>query len=693
MQQNLEQIYQQLPEANIQTISYDLDLKIINEEDKEKKQYQYPTITKECMHPKDCYELEFIMKEMQAGGAFQCKICKKSATKVEDLVKDLRYRVRIEFNEFVTNIMIIEGKLFNKSSRKKRFLDFFTKIEIRILFKGLFERFVPKEASINQLLIQELRSNSTQRSGTKQRYEFWAFCLQDKVKITIPVRIIGCKHLECYELTSLLLLQQEQQEPFYCCNYPGCDNINKKIDISSIQNLFSKIVIDNDLLQLIKISNPYSMKFVFNYQTQKFEEDVTRQNGKIIDPTIEKYFQKNCQNPKISFENFQQQVFQQLAQVCQNDLFKDSQQQLQQLEKLLRYQKYRNFDVDMKDQLTGMIIEQPVRCKNCKDLSKCLDLKSYCCEFIKTKIESAPTDSFACPLCKTKYQSKILQCSLQNYIYLDQNLLSRIFKELSYRTSFKFTYQGRDYMMQEFQERSKLSKQDYIDDLKAKKQNLNIEFKSITCKLNQNQKLQIPLLIGQCPLKTVIDFSTFYQLLINCEFRLDQGLIVCKCSECNTKPIKQISGNIFFHEAFDHALKQFYKTNSTQTSFSFDFQRDQLTSSFAIPDQQALNIVNMNKRQGFLDMLNDEEYQSVFGQKTFDGKFFQILKIEQNVCDGVSIECNAQGVASNLKEKKDQMNEYAQNNQDLKKWGFKVQTIQIQLHNDQIITNKGVLQE
>lgn len=32
------------------------------------------------------------------------------------------------------------------------------------------------------------------------------------------------------------------------------------------------------------------MKFTFNYLTKKFEEDVFREGGKIIDPTIKQYY-------------------------------------------------------------------------------------------------------------------------------------------------------------------------------------------------------------------------------------------------------------------------------------------------------------------------------------------------------------------------------------------------------------------
>ena len=82
----------------------------------------------------------------------------------------------------------------------------------------------------------------------------------------------------------------------------------------------------------------------------------------------------------------------------------------------------------------------------------------------------------------------------------------------------------------------------------------------------------MPLLLKQCPLKSVIDFDTFYLEMQKISFDLEnKGLILCQCEECNKKPIKKIAGNIYYHEAFGLALEEFKKTNSKDKSFKYDF--------------------------------------------------------------------------------------------------------------------------
>ncbi|CAD8182817.1 unnamed protein product [Paramecium pentaurelia] len=676
---NLESNYQSLPDSIIlQTISYEPDVKVV---DSNNKQFLRPTVSKQCIHPKVCFEFETIVDKIQQEGYWQCEVC-KTVCQQTDLCKDFRYQVNIEFNEFVTNVMIIEGKLFNKSSRKKRYLEHFTKMNIKTHLKNLYQRYVATESSINQIIIREQKNSQKINTGTNQRIQYWAFCLQDKVKITIPVRIIGCRHPECYELTSLIQLQVQGQEQFYVCVYPGCDNPKKRIDISTIDSLFNSLSIDEDLLQIIKKSSPSSMKFIFNYQTQKFEEDVFREKGRIIDPTINNFYQKNSKDINISFDEFQKQVQQQVAQICQNDLFVEC----PQLEKELSSYKFRNLEINMKDQLTDMIIEQPVRCKYCTNFSKCLDLKSYACEFIKKKLRKN-TDKFKCPLCQTEFKVSLASCALSTNIYLDQNLLFRMFKDLSYIQTQKFSYLGQQYMIQEFQERQVLTKADYINSLKQKGSSLKIEFKTIFCSLNKNQKLSIPLLLQNCPNKLVIDFQTLYQQMEQCNFKLDNGLILCKCSSCNTNPIKKLAGQIFYHEAFDYALKKFYQSKSNQISFSFDFMNDNLTQSQAVADSSALQNITTPQRMGFLDMLNDEDYQNIFGKKLLEGRTFQILNITENLFDGIDVKFNQEGVQNNLQEKKDSMNQIFKNDQTLSKFKFEIKGIQLQLNDNPILSN------
>lgn len=73
----------------LKTIAYEGDLKITNTSN---KQFKYPTVSNLCLHPKTCYELEFILGEIAEKSFWKCEECRKSFVK-EDLCKDFRYKV------------------------------------------------------------------------------------------------------------------------------------------------------------------------------------------------------------------------------------------------------------------------------------------------------------------------------------------------------------------------------------------------------------------------------------------------------------------------------------------------------------------------------------------------------------------------------------------------------------------------
>jgi hypothetical protein len=70
----------------------------------------------------------------------------------------------------------------------------------------------------------------------------------------------------------------------------------------------------------------------------------------------------------------------------------------------------------------------------------------------------------------------------------------------------------------------------------------------------------------------MIDFDTFYEEMIKINFNIEgKGLTFCKCTFCNSNPIKSYIKSIFYHEALGEALREFKKSKLNVPSFKYDF--------------------------------------------------------------------------------------------------------------------------
>ncbi|CAK81349.1 unnamed protein product (macronuclear) [Paramecium tetraurelia] len=563
--------------------------------------YANPALTKGCIHHNFCFEMEEALEEIWDHNFYQCPQCTSLAYSPNDLVYDWRVNAYKEFNEYTKDVTIIAGIVVNQYTRnKRRYQEFFTQTEYITQFKQMFDR-VSKDSSISTLIQKDLQQ---QNSNKQQKINFWSFCLQDKVNINIPVRILGCKHYECYELTSLLFYQEQnrKKKEFLECKQPGCSNrlriahkdytkqyntpeMEEQEKILDVQILFSGIRVDQELLTAIKISNPSSYKFKYNYYNQIIEEDINLVQGRLVDPFIYKFYEQHpdLQN-KMQFQDFQKLISQQAIQVSQGDLLQED----QKLSKQVALYRYRNYTVNMKDKFTELTIEYPVRCKSCKNLEVCIDMRSYIAEF-NYQIKMFPTKAFSCPLCKHQLSKQTLSMKIQNYIYLDSNMLSFMFKDMSYVNGTNiFEYQGEQYIFQEFLDRQKIKRETYVAGLQDKK----VLFRQLFCLVNPNQKIKQPLILQKCPDRNIVDFTSFYEELKKINFDYENyGLILCKCAFCGFNPIKTFVGNIYFHEAFYEALNKFYKIEELKndTEFSYQFE-DTEQKSYVINKQQQYKI-------------------------------------------------------------------------------------------------------
>ncbi|CAK64859.1 unnamed protein product (macronuclear) [Paramecium tetraurelia] len=623
-----------------------------------KERYRNPALTKNCLHHKACFELEEALKEIQQQKLYQCPHCNQQAFSKYDLVQDWRVEAYKEFNEEVDEVIIIKGMMFNKCCRNKyKYLNFFTQPEYYKQFEQIFER-VENDMQIVSLIRRDLQQQQIQNNNNKIIY--LCFCLLDKVKINIPVRIRGCQHYECYELTSLLNFQIENRKKiqYLECKQPFCSNrlriahknysiqsvpISKELDeqqkILDIQTLFSGISVDLDLLNVIKKSNPSSFKFYYNKKTENIEEDINKIDGKAVDPFIVKfYLQHPDVQQKMQYQEFQKIIQQQTILATQGGLLQEE----QDLSKQLTLQRYRNYQVNMIDKLTQLTIEYPVRCKLCRDLEVCMDIRSYIAQFIYFK-KFFLAKGFSCPICNQQLGQQILRMNIQNYIYLDPNILSYMYQNMSNIIDTKiFEYHGEQYMLQDFKNRQKIKREDYVASLLDR----IVVFRQLFCRVNFELRIRQPLILYNCPDRKIVDFKSFYQELKKINFDLEkQGLILCRCNYCYRNPIKFIAGQIYFHEAFYEALNKYYQiqdNNQNESHFTYTFA-DTERDSYIKTVQLILPLkINFQRENGsFWDMMSDEKYQSLFRGSEIQGYKFKLFAINfQTLCKSQSYQIN-----------------------------------------------------
>ncbi|CAD8123105.1 unnamed protein product [Paramecium sonneborni] len=237
-------------------MNYLIQIRLFKNKKNNGSKYDYPVLTKNCQHLKDCFELNEFIARFQDNQQFNCPICNQIATQFSDLIWDIRSEAYKEFHESIDEITIIKEILVNKYYRNKKYSDLFQKNEIQ-------DQFLISVSNQNNSLLNSLIYQN-------QNVELKLICLLDYVKINIPTRIKYCTHLEFYELTSLLYYQQnkQQNEKYFICTYQNC---YKKIDIS-ILHILKIFYIKCYLVFIIIISN-FKFQGCIHTQIKNFQKN------------------------------------------------------------------------------------------------------------------------------------------------------------------------------------------------------------------------------------------------------------------------------------------------------------------------------------------------------------------------------------------------------------------------------------
>ncbi|CAK71779.1 unnamed protein product (macronuclear) [Paramecium tetraurelia] len=676
--------YEIIPNANLSNIYFDSVELMKSGVDL----VQQPTITKDCVHVQ-CHDLlnfSDAIQQINTRGFAQCSCGKKAYTK-QDLRKDIRGFVREKFHSFTQIVQVIEGIWTHKYQRKKIYTDTICNTQQNNEHKHFIRELYNKYHNMNSIstLIKNLGFSGSY-------YDFWAYCLLDKIKITIPTRIINCQHPACYELTSLLWYQKNceqnrqdvemvrninDQSIIFHCYYPGCEN---KIDISTLPHMLDRLFIDQELLEILNSAPSIQFKFQYDLKKNEFKKDF--QNKDLYIQDISKNFD----------DATYKSIMIQIQSIIQLNLS-------EQIQNKLNQQKYQVRKINLCDPLNLKQVEFPVRCIKCPDFNRCADIRSYVAYFFKEKKTQNRSTSIQCPICKNILQTSTGQ--LNSLIYFDQNIISRMFKDSSINDNKLFDYDGKQYMLQEFLSKQKFSKKSYTQILKQKKDSngefiKEVKFSSLKCTVNPNRRLQYPLIIKNCKKNSYIDFESFYEKLVECQFQIPaDGLQLCRCQEyCSINPVKKFTTSVFYHEALGEALQQLRKDNVFPEKFKYNFeegkfilvyQKQQNSETDSGIDRTIINEGRFNV--GFIDLLTDQEYQEAFQPRIVMGMQQQLISMSQNIVGNLHAVHTAEGLEINVDEEVERINKDA--NQDLKNYQFKVVSMMVDMRDEEIRINRG----
>ncbi|CAD8197392.1 unnamed protein product [Paramecium pentaurelia] len=642
--------------------------------DENNNRYKYPVLTLNCDHTRFALNLETVLQSINQQGYFTCSCNNITIKHPRQLQKDIRWNSNEEINEIFDFGVVIHNYLFHQFLRAKKFDQVlqqnFVLQQIKILMDS------QNSINISQILQRISKNNQNQ-------IIFKVICLLDFVQINFPIRFIQCQHPECYDLASLLIYQQENsnnnsqndQLKQFKCKQRQC---KVKVDISTQEKIFQNIYLDKELLKLIKKELPTIYKYIYNPITLKIQQDDV-----IVDPQI---------------DQIQKQEFKQQFSASDKD-YQDYQKQVNtiaytilqrtpgvQIEQNLRLHRYKLFQVLVMDQN----IEQPARCVNCP-ISKVMNLKSIISNFQSQKRKYKQNiRPIKCVLCEKEYSFNV---NISKIVYFDTNLFNAQEQGLLENVDQIIRYNGKKFMKEEFMSKQKLDLSDFKQYLQQSFQCQRFTFFNLYCNYNSRNIIKLPLILKNCPEQRIIEFESFYNRIeqIQTNDYEQKCLQFCDCYYCsnNRFSFKEFPFNVYFHEAFYLALIDFNNQNRNQNILTYDFEFNciiEKQNNLQIP-QESIPIDKQYFKQGFVSLLDDEQYQELFQIKGIKGNFqYQIVQSQIEV--GLATLTNTQE-GYEWSTKKEMINQKMKNNTIANKWGFEIIKTETQFVNNEQKILKG----
>ncbi|KAM3143436.1 hypothetical protein pb186bvf_004497 [Paramecium bursaria] len=658
---------------------------------------QIPVRTKNCKgHNQWSFDLLDIYTQ-SANKESECGICKEKFTQ-NDLVLDHYYYSFIrQFNKKCQYIVILKDMCYQKVFRQIKYtkqLDDHKKLIYSLYERkdeqNNFSKIFKQDGNLNQQLIE---------------FQYQAVCLQDQVKLYLPVRFKECKHIGAYELSSLLChfkevvglqekavkdkqVDQNQQQEYqklqinkiYQCRQPGC-----KVKINyDINELEQNLVLDYELLQAIKLAHPSTINFQVknNLGVIKFDDEFTNLKDQFI-KNLWDQMPKQTQNlypspitDKIKVTNSFGEFFSSILDTFQRIFSNQDEQKV--LKAFLLSFKYQTHNISLFDKIANRIIEYPARCIECKDRSKCLDLRTLLSILYNQKRSEPDKKGIQCPICSFNHQPGKPRNSIpiNNTLYIDNQLLAQMIKDNSYQKldNNVLQYDGKKIMLEEYIRNQVIT----IEQSREQSQVTNgiFQYQSMKCN-GTDTLLKDPLLLVKCPTQNRFSFDYVYEAFKKSGFKSNE-LKLCKCAVCNQST--QDIQDLYYDEFLAHIIPQLPKNYNINEPIKYDTQKGEfiLELEKQVINQDIKPVINYLKgeNKGFFDMKDDLEYQELFKPKVHNNYQMQVNQ-RSTMIGGIKVTETADGrTIEGQDQKLKTMNEIAQQEQ-FAKWGLQVSNIQV----------------
>ncbi|KAM3143420.1 hypothetical protein pb186bvf_004481 [Paramecium bursaria] len=457
---------------------------------------------------------------------------------------DHYYMIR-HINQNANNISFYFGLICHKIVRDQRhisllyekvFQDLFQKVKLKSTHEYFFQ---------NQIR-NILNLNNQQVNG------FNAICYIDFVKLSIPMRFKNCHHIECFDFVSFLQrinqnLQQNMKTIKCAVEING--TFCKSECLLDQMYLSEALIIDIELLQIIRNQNQFNNKFFFkitNDQIIYLNEEVSNEITQNI-----LYSQKR---------NNQQQ---------NQKILDDSLEQVNNIINLQKEESFQNnFSIYMDFKISKYcplaqaqgihyVIQQPGRCNNCKQ-QQCADLKYLVQDFLQQKNNDRES-KYVCPLCRQESSKRITNMIPLQIFYHDVNIFKQILRNESQNDQNDYIIlKGYDNLLNKFKSEYNLEEATFSE---------FVIYTQITC-IKSNIRLKYPLLILKCPQKSRISFDYFFEVFQNQGYQLNEAkfMIFCECQYCAANKIVNLQ-QLGFDSIMFQMLQQLPENYDHQNSF------------------------------------------------------------------------------------------------------------------------------
>ncbi|KAM3135529.1 hypothetical protein pb186bvf_012385 [Paramecium bursaria] len=658
---------------------------------------QIPVRTKNCEnHIQWSFDLPDVYYQSDVQ-ELECRICSVKFTQSDIILDNYWYSFIKQFNAKCQFFVTLKDMCYLKVFRQ---IEYTRKLEQnQDLVYSLYERRDQKH------YFSEIIKQDKFIDQQLSEFKYAAVCLQDHVKLYLPVRFRDCKHIRAYELSSLLQQfdkvielenksRKEQQEgklnfngqiqikKFYQCRQHGC-NVRINYDLDDLRQ---NLVLDYELLQNINLSHPSAINFQIKIHQGKiqFEDKFTSEKDQFIkylwdqmpkqtqnlypSPFIEKIKVQNCYKEFFSFilDNFQR-IF----------INQDEAKVVKQILLPFRYQTYQ---ISLFDPIANMIIEYPARCIECKDRSKCLDLRTLISILLNQKKQDPDKRGIQCPICSFNHQPGKPRYSIQinNTLYIDNQLLAQMIRDNSYQKLENniLQYNGKQLLLEDIKKHQIIT----IDQTEEFSKNNNgvVIYYSLLC-VGTQDLLKDPLILITCRNQSRFNFDFIYDQFKRSGFKSNE-LKLCGCCQQDYQDIK----NLYYDEFLANIILQLPQNYDTALPIKYDIQNKQFIEFKQIEFKQIEFKPLIAQNKGFFDMKDDLEYQELFKPRFHNNYFIQVIQ-RSTMIGGIKVTETADGrTIEGLEQKLETMNEIAQQEQ-FAKWGFKGHQKEVTYHIDFII--------